>query len=58
MKETKHKFEIRKNGQSYCGFDDKSLMYSESTLKSMRDAGYKLYVDGKLYKKSKKQKDG
>lgn len=53
----KNKYQIRKDGKGYCGFNDKSLMYSDETLKSMRSAGYKLYVDGKLYKKSKNKKD-
>ena len=50
------KYEIRKDGVTYCGFDDESCMYSDETLKNMRDAGYKLYVDGKLAKKEKKDK--
>lgn len=58
----KSKYQIRKNGKCYCGFDDKNLMYSDETLKSMRAAGYKLYIDGKLHRNNsknlKKQKDG
>ena len=42
------KYEIRKDGKTCCGFDDESCMYDKETLKAMRDAGYKLYIDGKL----------
>lgn len=42
------KYEIRKDGKTYCGFDDESCIYDKETLKAMRDAGYKLYIDGKL----------
>ena len=42
------KYEVRKDGIVYCGFDDESCMYSKDALKTMRDAGYKLYIDGKL----------
>ena len=42
------KYEIRKDGVAYCGFDDESCMYDKETLKAMRLAGYKLYIDGKL----------
>lgn len=51
------KYEIRKDGIIYCCFDDESCMYSNETLKNMRDAGYKLYVDGKLWKPEKKTKE-
>lgn len=49
------KYEIRKDGKVYCGFDDELCMYSKEVLKNMREAGYKLYVDGKLYKPQKKE---
>lgn len=42
------KYEIKKDGVAYCGFDDESCMYDKATLKAMRDAGFKLYIDGKL----------
>ena len=51
------KYEIRKDGKTYCGFDDESCMYDKETLKAMRDAGYKLYMDGKLTRAQKKDKE-
>ena len=51
------KYEIRKDGKAYCGFDDESCMYDKETLKAMRDAGYKLYIDGKLARAQKKGKE-
>ena len=42
------KYESRKDGVTYCSFDDESCMYDKETLKSMREAGFKLYIDGKL----------
>ena len=50
------KYEIKKDGKSYCSFTDESCMYSKETLKSMREAGYKLYIDGKLAKSQNKNK--
>lgn len=51
------KYEIRKDGKAYCGFDDESCMYDKETLKAMRDAGFKLYIDGKLARAQKNRKD-
>ena len=52
------KYEIRKDGVAYCGFDDESCMYDKETLKTMREAGYKLYINGKLARGQKsKEKD-
>lgn len=42
------KYEIRKDGMAYCSFDDDECMYDKCTLKDMRSAGYKLYIDGRL----------
>jgi hypothetical protein len=51
------KYEIRKDGVAWCGFDDESCMYDKETLKAMRLAGYKLYIDGKLARTGKKEKE-
>lgn len=48
------KYEIRKDGVAYCGFNDESLMYDKETLKQMNAEGYKLYIDGKLARGQKK----
>jgi hypothetical protein len=42
------KYEIRKDGIVYCSFNDETCMYSKEVLKGMKDAGYRLYIDGKL----------
>jgi hypothetical protein len=42
------KYEIRKDGVAYCSFNDESCMYDKETLKAMREAGFKLYIDRKL----------
>lgn len=42
------KYEIRKDGKVFARWDDPSLSPDRDTLKSMRDAGYRLYVDGKV----------
>lgn len=42
------RFEIRKDGKPYAGWNDPKLTPSKETLRSMKAAGYRLYVDGKL----------
>ena len=42
------KYEIRKEGKVFASWDDHRLTPNKDTLRSMRDAGYRLYVDGKL----------
>lgn len=44
---TTHKYEIRKDGKSYCGWTDPKCTPDKDTLKSMKHAGYRLYIDGK-----------
>lgn len=51
------KYEIRKDGKTYCSFDDESCMYDKETLKAMRSAGFKLYIDGKLAKVQKSKEE-
>lgn len=52
-------YEIRKNGVICMSYDDERCHYSVDTLRSMRQNGYKLYIDGKLWKDdSKKSKKG
>lgn len=43
-----HHYEIRKEGLTYMSWNHPSCGYSRETLKNMREAGYRLYVDGKL----------
>lgn len=49
-----------RDGKICMSYNDERCHYSEETLKSMKQNGYKLYVDGKLYKyeKSGKSKKG
>ena len=42
------KYQIRKDGRPYAGWDDPALTPGKETLKSMKAAGYRLYIDGKL----------
>lgn len=43
-----HVYTIRKDGKVYMAWDDPALTYPRETLQSMKKAGYRLYVDGKL----------
>ena len=41
-------YEIRKDGKTYCSWTDPRCSYTKEQLKTMKAAGYRLYVDGKL----------
>lgn len=43
-----HRYEIRKDGRPYASWTDPSLTYPKEILQSMKRAGYRLYLDGKL----------
>lgn len=42
------KYSIRKDGKVYASWDDPAQTYPKETLRSMKQAGYRLYIDGKL----------
>lgn len=42
------KYEIRKDGRIMAAWNDPKLSYSKEEYKSMKEHGYRLYVDGKL----------
>lgn len=42
------KYEIRKEGKVYAHWDDPAYTPDKETLKNMKAAGYRLYVDGRL----------
>lgn len=42
------KYEIRKDGKVFARWDDPNLTPDKDTLRSMREAGYRFYQDGKL----------
>ena len=44
------KIECRKGDVVYCVYADETALPDKSTIKSMKEAGYKLYRDGRLYK--------
>lgn len=47
----RHKYEIRNRDGLICmSYNDERCNYPEPILRSMREAGYKIYVDGKLSK--------
>ena len=43
-----HVYEIRKDGRTYCRWTDPQCGYTRETLKNMKEAGYRLYIDDKL----------
>lgn len=46
--EQEHKYSIRKDGKVCMAWDDPGLTYPRETLRAMKAAGYRLYVDGRL----------
>ena len=44
------KYEIRKEGRVFAHWDDPTLTPDKDTLKTMKNAGYRLYIDGKAQK--------
>ena len=44
------RYEIRKDGKVFASWDDPHLTPDRDTLKNMKDAGYRLYICGKLQK--------
>ena len=42
------KYEIRRDGITYAQWDCPSCSPDKDTLKAMKQAGYRLYIDGKL----------
>lgn len=47
-REREHKYSIRKDGKVCMAWDDPGLTYPRETLRAMKAAGYRLYVDGRL----------
>lgn len=43
-----HVYEIRKDGKVYMRWHNPACGYSRETLKNMKEAGYRLYIDDKL----------
>ena len=43
-----HVYEIRKDGKVYMRWTDPACGYPRETLRSMKEAGYRLYIDDKL----------
>ena len=54
----KHKYEIKKDGKVIVSYDDERCHYSVETLRNMRQNGYKLYIDGKMWKDEKTKRKG
>ncbi len=42
------KFELRKDGKVFAHWEDPSFTPDRETLRAMKAAGYRLYIDGKL----------
>lgn len=41
------KYEIRKEGKIFARWEDEDLTPDRETLKTMKQAGYRLYINGK-----------
>lgn len=56
----RRKYQIKNRDGKVCmAYEDGSCHYSLETLRNMKQNGYKLYIDGKLWKDdSKKSKKG
>lgn len=50
------KLEVRKDGVVLCTYIGKEQFPDTETMKQMKASGYKLYMDGKIYKPEKKTK--
>ena len=48
------KFEVKKDGKTKMQTDEESSIPDRETREQMRRAGYKLYLDGKIYKEVKR----
>lgn len=48
------KFEVKKNGKPIMHTESRTCIPDRETRDHMRKAGYKLYLDGKLFKEAKK----
>lgn len=52
------KIEVRKDGRVYRVFDDEvEQLPDDKIIQSMKEAGYRLYKDGKLYRRGSKKKE-
>lgn len=48
-----HLFEVRKNGKTLQYTDDRKSIPTEKVLREIKNAGYKVYVNGKVWKDTK-----
>lgn len=48
------KFEVKKNGRVVMQTTEKTCIPNRETRECLRRAGYKLYLDGKIYKEVKR----
>ena len=46
--EETHVYQIRKDGVVYMQWTNPALTYPRETLRQMKSAGYRLYIDGKM----------
>lgn len=49
------KYEIRKDGRTFCSWTDPRCTPSAETLKNMKAAGCRLFIDGKPAQKSQRR---
>lgn len=43
-----HLYEIRKDGKCYMSWTNPACGYSRETLRSMKEAGYRLFIDDRM----------
>lgn len=52
------KFKVVLVGHIMMQTSDASCVYDDETIRSLNSAGYKTYVDGRIYRPPKEEKDG
>lgn len=51
------KWEVKKDGETKCYGDSLESLPTADVLANLRGCGYKIFVDGKLYKEQKKGRE-
>lgn len=47
-------FEVKKDGKVLMNTESEKCMYSDALIKQMEKDGYKIYLNGKIYKTGRK----
>ena len=54
MADKMHRWEVKKDSETKCYGDSLESLPTDDVLATLRSCGYKVFVDGKLYKEQKK----